>query len=126
METRRYAIIGTGAVGGYYGGLLCRAGFDVHFLLRSDLDHVRAHGLRVDSKHGDFHISDVNAYGDAGDLPPCDVILVCLKTIHNGQLAEFLRPPALTGGTVIVLMQNGIGYEHDAAKIAPDNPVLPP
>lgn len=41
----RYAIIGTGAIGTYYGGLLAKAGKEVHFLLRSDYEHVKANGL---------------------------------------------------------------------------------
>ncbi len=49
-----YAILGTGALGGLYGGLLARAGADVHFLLHSDYEHVREHGLRVDTPLGDF------------------------------------------------------------------------
>ena len=45
----RYAIVGTGAIGGYYGGRLAESGQEVHFLLHSDYEYVRDHGLRVDS-----------------------------------------------------------------------------
>lgn len=58
----RYAIIGTGAIGGFYGGRLARAGFDVHFLLHSDFEYVRDNGLRVDSYDGSFVISHPQAY----------------------------------------------------------------
>ena len=75
-----YAIIGTGALGGFYGARLHRAGLEVHFLLHSDHEHVRRHGLKVESKEGDFHLPRVNAYGHAGDVPKCDVALVALKT----------------------------------------------
>ncbi|MFN7626045.1 MAG: 2-dehydropantoate 2-reductase N-terminal domain-containing protein, partial [Pirellula sp.] len=44
----KYGIVGTGALGGFYGGLMARAGLDLHFLLHSDFEHVRDHGLRVD------------------------------------------------------------------------------
>lgn len=50
MHYQTYAVIGTGAVGGLYGARLQQAGAEVHFLLRSDFDHVRAHGLRVESQ----------------------------------------------------------------------------
>ena len=58
----RYGVIGTGAIGGYYGAKLARAGQEVHFLLRSDYEYVKQHGLQVDSCDGSFHLTDVNAY----------------------------------------------------------------
>ena len=51
---RSYAIVGTGALGGYYGAKLHHAGLDVRFLLHSDYEHVRTHGLRVEAKEGDL------------------------------------------------------------------------
>jgi len=56
----RIAVVGAGAVGLYYGARLAQAGHDVHFLLRSDYEHVREHGIRVDSVDGDFSIEHVN------------------------------------------------------------------
>lgn len=61
--SRRYAIVGTGALGGFYGARLARAGGDVHFLLHGDFQHVREHGLVVESKDGDFTLPHVHAYG---------------------------------------------------------------
>jgi 2-dehydropantoate 2-reductase len=49
-----YAILGTGALGGFYGARLQRAGFEVHFLLHSDYEYVSQHGLIVESAEGDF------------------------------------------------------------------------
>ena len=57
----KYGVIGTGAIGGYYGAKLARAGQEVHFLLRSDYEYVKQHGLQVDSCDGSFHLDDVNA-----------------------------------------------------------------
>jgi 2-dehydropantoate 2-reductase len=116
MPARTYAIIGTGAVGGYYGGRLHHAGHDVHFLLHADYAHVRAHGLRVESKDGDFSIPRPHAYGDPHALPPCDVAMVCLKTTQNGLLASLL-PPAVKPDGIVVMMQNGLDVEHAAAAI---------
>ena len=48
----KYGIIGSGAIGGYYGAKLSHAGQEVHFLLRSDYEYVRQHGLQVDSCYG--------------------------------------------------------------------------
>ena len=112
LRTRRYAIIGTGALGGFYGARLQRAGFDVHFLLHSDYDHVARHGLVCESKDGDFALPVVHAYRDARALPACDVVIVALKATQNHHLPALL--PAT--GTVL-LMQNGLGGEELVAGI---------
>lgn len=116
MSKLRYAIIGTGALGGFYGGRLARAGCDVHFLLHGDYEHVREHGLRVDSVEGDFALPRVNAYGRAEDMPRCDVVAVALKTTSNDLLAQLL-PPVLADGGVVLVLQNGLGVEEQAAAI---------
>lgn len=52
----RVGVIGTGAIGGFYGLMLARAGYDVHFLLRSEFEAVAREGLQVNSAvHGDLH-----------------------------------------------------------------------
>ncbi len=120
---RRYAILGTGALGGFYGARLCRAGADVHFLLRSDFEHVRAHGLVVDSKDGDFTLPSVHAYRDVRDMPACDVVAIALKATQNDLLPALL-PPVLAPGGVVVLMQNGLGAEAALANLVPGHEVL--
>lgn len=114
----RYAIIGTGAIGGYYGGLLARAGRDVHFLLRSDYDFVRRNGLQVNSCDGSYHLDSLNVYNDTALMPQCDVVFVCMKSTSNHLLATML-PPLLHDGTVVVLIQNGIGLEADLQAALP-------
>ena len=113
-----YAVIGTGAIGGYYGAKLARSGQEVHFLLRSDYDYVRENGLTVHSCDGDFSLPQVNAYHSTADMPAVDVVLVCLKTIRNNKLREML-PPLLKEHTIVVLIQNGIGVEEDVAQWFP-------
>lgn len=114
----RYGVIGTGALGGFYGGMLAKAGQEVHFLFRSDLEHVQKHGLRVDSVLGDFRLPQVYAYHTPGEMPLCDVILVCLKTTGNHHLPEMIRP-MLHPKSVVVLLQNGLGLEEDLAAQLP-------
>jgi 2-dehydropantoate 2-reductase len=121
--TRRYAILGTGALGGFYGARLCRAGADVHFLLRSDFEHVRAHGLVVESKDGDFTLPKVHAYADVRQMPHCDVAMVALKATQNHLLASLL-PPVLAEGGVVLLAQNGLGGEDEVARVAPDHTIV--
>lgn len=118
-----FAVIGVGAVGGYYGGLLCRHGFEVHFLLRGDYDHVRKNGLVIDSKDGDFRLDKVNAYGRAEDMPRCDVVIVSLKTTANDQLPGIL-PHVVKPGGVVVALQNGFEVEKTIHRIVPDAVVI--
>lgn len=117
-----YAIIGTGALGGYYGGKLAQAGQQVHFLFHNDYEYVKKNGLQVDSVKGDFLIKPINAYDSAGEMPLCEVVLVCLKTTNNYLLKEIL-PPLLREDTVIVLIQNGLGIEHELAGYFPDHTI---
>ncbi len=114
----RYGIIGTGAIGGYYGAKLAHAGEEVHFLLHSDYEYVKQHGLQVDSCDGSFHLDNVNVYQQAGDMPQCDVVLVGLKSVNNSKLQSLLSP-LLHGETLVVLIQNGIGVEEDVQKMFP-------
>lgn len=115
---KRYAIIGCGALGGLYGARLHQAGAEVHFLFHSDFDHVRRHGLRVDSIWGDLHLRDIHAYQSVRDMPPCDVVCVCLKTTSNKLLPELL-PPITGPGAAVLLMQNGLGAEPEVAQFLP-------
>jgi len=115
----KYAVIGTGAIGGYYGGKLAFAGKDVHFLFHSDYEYVKEHGLKVDSINGDFHLKDVNAYNNTSDMPACDVILVSLKSTNN-HLLKSLLPPLLHKKSLVILIQNGLGLEEDLQKDFPD------
>jgi len=119
MNKFKYAVIGTGALGGFYGGMLAHAGADVHFLFHSDYDFVCENGLQVDSVQGDFHLSKINAYNSTKQMPKCDVVLVCLKTTSNKFLKDILKP-ILHIDTCIVLIQNGIGIEVNLAKDFPE------
>jgi 2-dehydropantoate 2-reductase len=72
IKKPRIGIIGTGAIGGFYGLMLARAGYDVHFLLRSEFSAVSQHGLRLDSQvHGVLTLDNVQAYSSAADMPAC-------------------------------------------------------
>ena len=107
-----YAVIGTGGIGGYYGSRLAQGGHAVHFLLHRDYAFVKEHGLQIDSCAGSFHLDRPAIYSDAHDMPKCDVVLVCLKTVNN-HLLESLLPPVVRDDTLVVLIQNGIGVEQD-------------
>ncbi len=118
-----YAIIGMGALGGFYGAKLHRAGLNVHFLVNSDYAQVRASGLVIRSKDGDFTLPQVNVYHQASQMPACDVVLICLKTTHNHLLSAIL-PAVVNPSSVVIVMQNGLGTEAEIAKILPQHEIL--
>lgn len=118
----KYAVIGTGAIGGYYGGLLAHNGTDVHFLLHSDYQYVKEQGLQIDSINGNFKVS-VNAYAKPEDMPLCDVAIVALKTTNN-HLLEALLPQVVKQDGIVVVMQNGFGVEQVAADILPKATII--
>ncbi|MGM9732877.1 MAG: putative 2-dehydropantoate 2-reductase [Prevotella sp.] len=115
----RYAIIGTGAIGGYYGAKLAKGGAEVHFLLHSDYEYVLDHGLQVNSCDGSFHIESPNVYRRTEDMPQCDVVIVALKTTNNHLLTSLL-PPLLKPDTMVLLIQNGIGVEASVEMMFPN------
>ncbi|MEH1971518.1 putative 2-dehydropantoate 2-reductase [Nostoc sp.] len=116
MSDRTYAILGTGALGGFYGARLQKAGLDVHFLLKSDYEHVNKYGLVVESKDGDFTLAKVHAYNDVEKMPQCDVVVVALKTTQNHLLPKML-PPVVKDDGVVLVLQNGLGVEEEVAQI---------
>lgn len=123
LSDRKYAILGTGALGGFYGAKLQKAGLDVHFLLKSDYEHVRQHGLIVESKDGDFTLPQINAYNDVNKMPQCDVVVIALKTTQNHLLPQLL-PPVVKDGGVVLVLQNGLGIEEEVAQIVDNVEVM--
>ena len=114
-----YSIIGVGAIGGFYGGLLAHAGRSVRFLLHNDYLSVAEHGLRVDSCDGNFQIDKVEAYQNSAEMPKSDVVIVGLKSVNNHLLPELLKP-IIDDHTVVILIQNGIGLEEDLQQVFPN------
>ena len=118
-QSPRIGIIGTGAIGGFYGLMLARAGFDVHFLLRSEYAVVSEQGLRVNSGvHGALHLHPVQAYAQAADMPPCDWLVVGTKSTGNVELAPTLAQVAAPDAKV-VLLQNGLDVEDSLREHLP-------
>lgn len=112
------AIIGSGAVGGYYGGRLAQAGHGVHFLLRSDYEVVRRHGWNIHSCEGDFSLTpdQFHAYNDPAQMPQADLVLVTLKATANDQFQPLISP-LLKDDTVLLTLQNGLGNEEYLADL---------
>ncbi len=107
----RIGVIGSGALGLYYGALLQRAGHDLHFLLRRDHQAITTAGLTVTSPRGDFRLAAVHGYKTSREIGPVDLVLVGLKTYANPLLVDLVRP--LVGPeTVLLTLQNGLGNEE--------------
>lgn len=118
----KYAVVGTGALGCFYGGMLAKAGNDVHFLFNSDYEFVKQNGLKVDTVLGNFMLNNVNAYSNSNQMPACDVVLVCLKTTNNFLLKNIL-PPLLHSSTHVILVQNGFNIEEQLAETFINQPI---
>ncbi|MEM7726829.1 MAG: putative 2-dehydropantoate 2-reductase [Cyanobacteria bacterium P01_A01_bin.45] len=113
---KTYAIIGTGAVGGFYGAKLQHSGKDVHFLFNKDYEYVIKNGLSIKSVDGNFDLPHINAYNHVEEMPDCDVVVVALKTTQNHLLKKFL-PAVLKDEGIVLLLQNGLGIEEEIAQI---------
>lgn len=110
-------IMGTGGVGGYYGGLLAQQGNDVTFIARGQhLDAIRQDGLKINSIHGDFTVIPANAAGDPREIGSVDLILFCVKTYHTDEAAQAIRP-AVGPYTTVLPLQNGIDAAERIGKV---------
>lgn len=113
------AIIGTGGIGAYYGARLAKAGHRVHFLLNSEYNHVKEHGLIVESHYGDFSIKEPLVYNNVNNMPACDLVCIAVKAVANPKVFPTLKPVMKEGGSII-LMQNGFGDEQTLKEMYPD------
>lgn len=104
----RIAIVGSGGVGGYFGGRLAATGVDVTFLARgAHLAALRTHGLRIESPKGDLRVPRVVATDDPATIGPVDVVFFAVK-LYDTEGATQLLPPLLGPDTVVVPFQNGV------------------
>jgi len=118
----KIGVVGCGALGSFYGAKLWQAGHDVHFLLRSDYDAVRAHGVQIESEDGNF-TARPQAARTGEEIGVCDVVLIGLKTTANSAFAELL-PPLVDGRTAVLTLQNGLGNEEAMAKLFSTEQIL--
>ena len=117
------AVVGSGAIGLYYGGRLAAAGEDVSFLTRSDFEAISKRGLKVESVHGDFHLPQPKVFPTPEEIGPVDLVIVAWKATANHHLAEVL-PPLLHEGTQVLTLQNGLGNCECIADITGPDRVL--
>ncbi|MQG75886.1 MAG: 2-dehydropantoate 2-reductase, partial [SAR202 cluster bacterium] len=104
----RIAVFGTGGVGGYFGGRLAQSGQDVTFIARgAHLDAIKANGLKVTSKKGDFAINPAQATSDPKDIGVVDAVLIAVKAWSVAEAAEAIKP-IVGPDTFILPLENGV------------------
>jgi 2-dehydropantoate 2-reductase len=114
----RIAVLGSGAVGGYYGAKLAQAGHDVTFIARgAHLVAIRERGLQIKSSElGDF-VAHANAEQDTSKVGAVELVLVAVKAYDNATALPLLAP-MLGGGTTVLTVQNGVDSPRDVAAVA--------
>lgn len=126
-----WALVGPGAVGLYYGGLLAAQGQSLHVLARSDLSALQANGIlisMVDPKRrqvlSEIGVRPASVAGEAARLGPVDVVLIAAKSTVNAELLPSLRALVRPRQTILFTLQNGMGNAEFLAGHFPGNPVL--
>jgi 2-dehydropantoate 2-reductase len=112
----RVAILGSGAVGGYYGARLARAGHDVTFIARgAHLDAIRTRGLHVRSPAlGDLTVR-APATDDTSTVGPVDVVILAVKTYDSAPAMASIEP-MLGPESFVVTLQNGVDSVAELAR----------
>lgn len=104
----RIAIVGAGAVGGYFGARMAHAGLDVTFILRrASARELRDRGLRVESPLGDVEIDCPNVWEPTSVRAKPDLVFFACKAEHV-QSAAVTASPAIGDSTLVVPLQNGV------------------
>jgi 2-dehydropantoate 2-reductase len=120
----RIAVMGTGGVGGYFGGKLAQAGHDVAFVARgAHLDAMRRQGLRIRSAGGDIALRDVVATDDPSSIPAVDAVMFCVK-LWDVEKAATQVAPLLGERGVVIPFQNGIDSPEILKRVIGENRVL--
>ena len=105
------AIVGSGALGLYYGAKLAHSGVPVSFLARRDLVHLQQKGLQIRCTEGNFHLPHIQVCAEPHEIGPADLVIVSIKTTSNPSLAKLL-PPLIGPATSVCTLQNGLGNEE--------------
>jgi 2-dehydropantoate 2-reductase len=111
----RVGIVGSGAIGTYYGAKLAHAGSDAHFLMRGDLSEVRRDRIFVRGQGENFRVAQINCYNSTKEIGPCDLVIVAIKATSNSDLVDLI-PPLLHERTMLLTLQNGLGNDEFLAN----------
>jgi 2-dehydropantoate 2-reductase len=121
--TPRFAVVGAGAVGCYFGGMLARAGIPVTLIGRaSHVEAMRERGLRLDTQTFDETVA-VEASTETSAVAGADVVLFCVKSTDSDRTAREIAP-WLGANTVVVSLQNGVENAEIVRRVLPQR-VIP-
>lgn len=113
----KIVIMGSGGIGGYFGGLLARAGHEVTFIARGDhLQAIRTNGLQVKSVLGDFVIKPATATDTLEKIGHVDLVLMCVKTTGTDEAAQSIKP-IIGPATIVMSLQNGVDAAERIGRI---------
>jgi len=118
-------VVGAGAIGGFYGALLAKAGAEVSVVCRSDYDHVKQHGFLINSDDlGSWNFMPTQVLKHASEFQGvADYVLLCTKVITELDRIALIRP-VVSAKTAIVFIQNGVEIEQEISGAFPDNEVI--
>lgn len=120
----KIAIMGSGGIGGYYGGRLAKAGESVTFIARgAHLEALQTRGLQVYSHFGDFRLPQVEATSDAGQIGTVELVIMAVKAYQLEEAAEAIRP-LIGPETVVLPLLNGVDIPQRIAAVVGEAPVL--
>jgi 2-dehydropantoate 2-reductase len=124
LPAQTIAIVGSGAIGLYYGARLGLARADVRFLMRGDLSAVRTRGsVLVHENDRDLELRPAAVFGGTAEIGHVDLVVVTLKTTANAELSRLL-PPLIGKHTRVLTLQNGLGADEFIAGIVGADRVL--
>jgi len=120
----KIAIVGTGAMGSVYAGMLGSAGHEVWALdrWRDHIDAIREHGLRIEGASGDLTVR-IDATTDPAEVGPAELVVLATKAMDVAAAAEGARP-LVRPQTLVVSIQNGLGGPDAAAAVLGDDQVV--
>ena len=120
----RIAVMGAGAVGGYFGGLLALAGHEVTFIGRGEhLRAMQANGLQLETPKGTLLVSNARFVGEAREVGACDYVLFAVKAYDIEAAAAPLKP-LVDGGATIISVLNGVDHQDRIAAVVGAGSVL--
>src|SRR5437016_14168359 len=112
----RVGIIGSGAIGTYYGAKLAHAGSDVHFLMRGDLGDVRRDGIFVRGEGENFRVATINCYNSTKEIGACDVVIIAIKATSNADIVDIVHA-LLHQRTMLMILTIGMGTDQILADL---------
>lgn len=114
----KVVIVGAGAIGGWYGGLLALAGHEVHAISRSDYPVLQQRGLVLRDLNGERVVRLAAASPTGEGIGPCDLVIVAAKATANALLPALIQP-LLGPHTLLLTLQNGMGNVEAFKAIVP-------